>query len=73
LARGSQTISIPLQVYRIASYGDLVDPGNKWQEIYEITNTGAVLVRPDGHVAFRKQMIVVDPRQELADYSSKIK
>lgn len=32
---------------------NLVDHQNMWHKIYEITTTGAVLVRPDGHVAWR--------------------
>lgn len=69
----AKQLALPLQVYRVAEDGDLVDPQNKWQEIYEITDTGAVLVRPDGHVAFRKQTMPKNPEQELVDYFAKIK
>ena len=33
--------------------------------IYAIDDTGAVLVRPDGHVAWRSRTGVVDPAAEL--------
>jgi putative polyketide hydroxylase len=51
----TQTSSLPIKSYRIAADGDLSDPENNWHTIYEITSEGAVLVRPDGHVAWRSQ------------------
>lgn len=57
--------SLPLKHYRIAADGDLIDTDNIWQDIYEITTTGAVLVRPDGHVAWRSKKNVDDPKTTL--------
>jgi len=53
--------TLPLESYRIAHNGDLIDPENVWHELYEITTTGAVLIRPDGHVAWRSNSIVEQP------------
>lgn len=44
---------IPVQSYRIGNNGELQDPLNNWLETYQIGPEGAVLVRPDGHVAWR--------------------
>lgn len=57
--------SLPLKNYRIAADGDLIDYKNVWHKIYEITTTGAVLVRPDGHVAWRSKELVDDPKDVL--------
>jgi putative polyketide hydroxylase len=42
--------ALPLKIYRIASDGEVADPGNTFLKRYEIKSTGAVLVRPDGHI-----------------------
>lgn len=39
--------------YRIGPRGDLQDPQDQWLSTYQIEVSGAVLVRPDGHVAWR--------------------
>ncbi|MBP9741856.1 MAG: FAD-dependent monooxygenase [Burkholderiales bacterium] len=62
----SQTLL--LKIYNVAEDGDLINPSNDWQDIYEITNSGAVLVRPDGHVAWRRKSMVENPKAELEKY-----
>lgn len=64
----SETLLFPLIIYKIGS--DLIDPENTWHDIYNISTTGAVLVRPDGHVAWRKLSLVADPKAELIFASS---
>lgn len=56
----SKTLPFPLNIYCIANDGDLTDPDNAWYETYEVTKTGAVLVRPDGHVAWRCKSLASD-------------
>lgn len=58
-------MSLPLKNYRVATDGDLIDPENVWHNIYEITITGAVLVRPDGHVAWRSKEMISNPLEQL--------
>jgi aklavinone 12-hydroxylase len=41
----------PLAVYRIGS--DLIDVNHKWAQRYGVTSAGAVLLRPDGFIAWR--------------------
>ncbi|MFT3741471.1 MAG: hypothetical protein QM752_02175 [Gammaproteobacteria bacterium] len=60
-----QTYQLPLIAYRIAPDGDLVDPNHLWKELYEVTESGAVLVRPDGHVVWRSRSMVDNPKAEL--------
>lgn len=38
---------------RIGPRGDWDDPDGVWRRLYGIGPAGAVLVRPDGHVAWR--------------------
>jgi putative polyketide hydroxylase len=56
---------IPLIVYKVAADGDIIDPDNIWYDTYEITTSGAVLVRPDGHVVWRSKLSVDNPKAEL--------
>lgn len=61
----AKTLSFPLMVYKVGPDGDLVDPENIWHDIYNISTNGAVLVRPDGHVAWRSKSMGEDPKAEL--------
>ena len=61
----AQTISFPLITYRIANDSDLIDPENEWKNRYDMTPTGAVLIRPDGHIAWRSKSIVQNPKDVL--------
>jgi 2-polyprenyl-6-methoxyphenol hydroxylase-like FAD-dependent oxidoreductase len=45
----------PLQAFTIGAGGDLVDPDGNWHELYGVEADGAVLVRPDGYVAWRRR------------------
>ena len=45
--------------------GDLTDPDNTWADAYGVTAGGAVLVRPDGQVAWRARTGVADARLAL--------
>src|SRR3990167_7523215 len=55
----------PIKSYHIASDGDLSDPENNFHKIYEISSTGTVLVRPDGHVAWRSKVMLDNPEAQL--------
>jgi putative polyketide hydroxylase len=61
----TKTLLYPLKIYRIAIDGDLIDTLNIWHTVYEITSTGAVLIRPDGHVAWRSKSLVAEPMLTL--------
>ncbi|MEO8668026.1 MAG: FAD-dependent monooxygenase [Bauldia sp.] len=46
---------------------DLVDATGAWLTLSETAESGAVLVRPDGHVAWRSHSLPPAPEQVLAD------
>lgn len=51
---------------------DLVDAENSWMAAYGVEEGGAVLVRPDGYVAWRVASIPADPERALAEAFSQI-
>ncbi len=64
----SKKYQLPLTIYKVVTNGDLIDPDNIWYDTYGITKSGAVLVRPDGHVAWRSKLVVDNPKAELEKY-----
>jgi hypothetical protein len=42
-----------------------VNCGAEWQRLFSITDSGCVLMRPDGHVAWRSAMAATDPASDL--------
>jgi hypothetical protein len=48
----AQDLGIPLAAYAIGPGGDFAPEGD-WAQFYGLDALGAVLVRPDGHVAWR--------------------
>ena len=55
----------PLTVFTVGPDGDLGDPDGTWLEAYGVDTDGAVLVRPDGHVAWRSRSGASDPLAAL--------
>ncbi|MBV9230670.1 MAG: FAD-dependent monooxygenase, partial [Chloroflexi bacterium] len=56
---------IDLDAYCVGPTGDLIDLDERWPAAYGVTSTGAVLVRPDGFVAWRAQDSEQSPEQTL--------
>lgn len=72
-AKAAQDLSVPLDTYRVGDGPDAeltAQDGADWAQAHGITADGAVLVRPDGFVAWRSEGPVPDPaavlRQALA-------
>jgi putative polyketide hydroxylase len=66
--RAAQAIgpsSPPLLVFTVGKDGDLGDPAGNWPEAYGVDTDGAVLVRPDGHVAWRSRTSASNPLEVL--------
>jgi putative polyketide hydroxylase len=61
----SKNSHLPLIAYQVAPDSDLSDPENTWHNIYNISSSGAVLVRPDGYVAWRSLSMMEDPKSVL--------
>jgi putative polyketide hydroxylase len=53
--RAGARCGIPLTAFTVGGGGPLEDPCGRWTLIYGVSPAGAVLVRPDGHVAWRTQ------------------
>ena len=61
----SQTLVMPLIVYNVATDGDLIDSDKIWYDTYGITKSGAVMVRPDGHIMWRSKVLANNSKAEL--------
>jgi putative polyketide hydroxylase len=55
----------PLVAYTMGGGGPLTDPDDTWQDAYAIDDEGAVLVRPDGYVAWRSRGKSDDPPRAI--------
>ncbi len=51
----SSHLGVPINVYGIGLQGDCVEceDEDSWEAVYDVTSQGAVLIRPDGFVAWR--------------------
>jgi putative polyketide hydroxylase len=58
--------SIKLVAYRVGADGDLLDVENSWQTRMGVPTEGAILVRPDGFVAWRTDTLPTSPEASLA-------
>jgi 2-polyprenyl-6-methoxyphenol hydroxylase-like FAD-dependent oxidoreductase len=63
--------NVPLNVVTIDG-ADLRDPSGRWQDCYGIDRDGAVLVRPDGHIAWRSVGAAADSAATLAQVISRV-
>jgi len=60
-------LGVPMEAYTIGANADFGDPDGQWAELYAVEKDGAVLVRPDGHVAWRQRSGVPDPARAIED------
>ncbi|MFJ8027876.1 FAD-dependent oxidoreductase [Streptomyces sp. NPDC096311] len=66
----AQKLSVPLDAYRIGSGADAeLSPASDtdWAEVHGVTEDGAVLVRPDGFVAWRSEGPSASPETALRE------
>ena len=61
----ADALGLPLATYRLGS--DVTDPDHTWVRDSGINETGALLVRPDGFVAWRATEITTSPATELTN------
>jgi putative polyketide hydroxylase len=64
--RFGQASRVPLVAHTIGPAGDLHDSDGAWPAAYGVAADGAVLVRPDGYVAWRARTAPADPQDALA-------
>ena len=55
----------PLVAHMIGEGSELIDPDRNWHEANGVDADGAVLVRPDGHVAWRSRSAASNPTEAL--------
>jgi len=65
-ASGASGPGHPELVARMIGADDIRDPEGAWLSAYQIERDGAVLVRPDGYVAWRTRTLSPDPAAALA-------
>jgi len=68
----SARLPLSFQCYRIGDGGDLGDVDGEWPDRYGVTNGGAVLVRPDGFVAWRAREMVEDAGTKLREVTRRL-
>lgn len=61
----SRLLGIPIQSCRIGRDADLRNSDGAWARMYGVEEDGAVLVRPDGYVAWRCAASQADPASEI--------
>jgi len=70
--RAAARRGLELATYTIGAEGDFQEEDGDWAKLYGVGPKGAVLVRPDGHVAFRAADSVDDPDRVLDDTLAKL-
>jgi hypothetical protein len=61
----STSLGVPLSAYTVGAGADLGDPERRWATACEVEADGAVLIRPDYHVAWRSRRGATEPKQVL--------
>jgi 2,4-dichlorophenol 6-monooxygenase len=64
-AKVGKALGIDIRVQLIGPGRDWQDLGGDWARASEVADAGAILVRPDHHVAWRRAAMVADPAAEL--------
>lgn len=68
----AEKLGIGLTAYRIGADADLLDLENGWPAKLGVSAEGAVLVRPDGFVAWRTSTLPTSPESRLVQVLSSI-
>lgn len=61
---------MPLSIYRVGA--DLLDVSGKWAERYGVTAAGAVLLRPDGYIAWRARTVTSSAATTLREALARV-
>ncbi|MET9994880.1 FAD-dependent monooxygenase [Streptomyces mutabilis] len=68
----AQELGIPLEAVVIGPGRDVTDLYYDWTKLREVEESGAILVRPDKHVAWRSMSLAEDPEAALRGALTKI-
>jgi putative polyketide hydroxylase len=61
----ARKVGVAIATHVVGKEGDLTDPHDEFANTYGLGPSGAVLVRPDGHVAWRCRHIPAEPGRAL--------
>jgi len=61
----ARLLGVKLAMYRVAADGDLVDPQQQCAGVMGISADGAILIRPDGFVAWRNGHMAASPEKVI--------
>lgn len=64
-AKVGQALGLDIAVRVIGPGRDYQDLGGDWARTSEVRDSGAILVRPDHHVAWRREAVTADPAGDL--------
>ncbi|WP_298937241.1 FAD-dependent monooxygenase [uncultured Ruegeria sp.] len=67
-----QSLGVPVKVSVIGPGTELEDHYGHWANVREITDSGALLVRPDFHIGYRVSNLPNDPASDLTQALSQI-
>ncbi|MDQ1491527.1 MAG: 2,4-dichlorophenol 6-monooxygenase [Actinomycetota bacterium] len=65
--RASDVTGVPVDVHHVGTRDGLGDNYGDWAELRQVQSTGAVLVRPDRHVAWRAEGYTSEAASSLCD------
>jgi 2,4-dichlorophenol 6-monooxygenase len=68
----AEKLSIPIRTVRIGDGAEFGDVDGGWEAVREVTGDGAVLVRPDNHVAWRSMSGSENPAGVLTDAVARV-
>ena len=68
----SESLGMDVDAFRIGRGGELGDPDGRFAEVYGTGAEGAVLVRPDGFVAWRTRGTQADARDVLGNVLGRV-
>jgi len=71
-ADAAAQMDTPIRCHVIGPRQAFVDHTGDWARLSEISDTGAILVRPDHHVAWRCDKLAADPKAELTRVLKKV-
>lgn len=66
-AKVAAELDVPLEAVVIGPGREVIDTYYDWAKIREVEESGAILVRPDSHVAWRAPVLAEDPVRTLGD------
>ena len=71
-ARVSAELGAEVRAYQVGPGCEINDTFGDWAMQSEVADSGCVLVRPDGHVAWRAQSLSAEPTKDLTRVMSQI-